>query len=79
MHLHEPLAVQDLLAACRFAVQPNDDLNLACLLVSPLIGWDQDQLRALAFGRAGRLWRELRSGRARMSIWAKRTRRCQSC
>ena len=61
LHLHEPLAVQDLLAACRFAVQPNDDLNLACLLVSPLIGWDQDQLRALAFGRAGRLWRELRS------------------
>ncbi len=61
LHLHEPLAVQDLLAACRFAVQPNDDLNLACLLVSPLIGWDQDQLRALAFGRTGRLWRELRS------------------
>ena len=51
LHLHEPLAVQDLLAACRFAVQPNDDLNLACLLVSPLIGWDQEQLRALAFGR----------------------------
>jgi len=61
LHLHEPLAVQDLLAACRFAVQPNDDLNLACLLVSPLIGWDQEHLRALAFGRPGRLWRELRS------------------
>ena len=45
LHLHEPLAVQDLLAAVRFAVQPNDDLNLACLLVSPLIGWDQEQLR----------------------------------
>ena len=53
LHLHEPLAVQDLLAACRFAVQPNDDLNLACLLVSPLIGWDQEQLRALAYGRKG--------------------------
>jgi ATP-dependent helicase/nuclease subunit A len=60
LHLHEPLAVQDLLAACRFAVQPNDDLSLACLLVSPLIGWDQEQLRALAFGRKGSLWRELR-------------------
>ncbi len=60
LQLHEPLAVQDLLAACRFAVQPNDDLNLACLLVSPLIGWDQEQLRALAYDRPGRLWRELR-------------------
>ena len=60
LHLHEPLAVQDLLAAVKFAVQPNDDLSLACLLVSPLIGWDQEQLRTLAYGRKGRLWRELR-------------------
>jgi ATP-dependent helicase/nuclease subunit A len=60
LHLHEPLAVQDLLAAVKFAVQPNDDLSLACLLVSPLIGWDQDQLRALAYGRKSSLWRELR-------------------
>jgi ATP-dependent helicase/nuclease subunit A len=60
LHLHEPLAVQDLLAAVKFAVQPNDNLNLACLLVSPLIGWDQEQLRELAFGRKRSLWGELR-------------------
>ena len=60
LHLHEPLAVQDLLAAVKFAVQPNDDLSLASLLVSPLIGWDQDQLRDLAYARKGSLWRELR-------------------
>jgi ATP-dependent helicase/nuclease subunit A len=60
LHLHDPLAVQDLLAAVRFAVQPNDDLSLANLLVSPLIGWDQDMLRGLAYGRKGSLWRELR-------------------
>jgi ATP-dependent helicase/nuclease subunit A len=60
LHLHDPLAVQDLLAAVRFAVQPNDDLSLANLLVSPLIGWDQDQLRDLTFGRQGSLWRALR-------------------
>jgi ATP-dependent helicase/nuclease subunit A len=60
LHLHEPLVVQDLLAAIRFAVQPGDDLNLASLLVSPLIGWSQDQLRELAYGRKGSLWRELR-------------------
>jgi ATP-dependent helicase/nuclease subunit A len=63
LHLHEPLAVQDLLAAVKFAVQPNDDLSLACLLVSPLIGWDQEQLRNLAYDRKSSLWRELR-GRA---------------
>jgi len=62
LHLHEPLAVQDLLAACKFAVQPNDDLSLACVLVSPLLGWDQEQLRALAYGRKGSLWRALREG-----------------
>ena len=61
LHLHEPFAVKDLLAAVSFAVQPNDDLNLACLLVSPLIGWDQDALRALAHERKGSLWRELRA------------------
>jgi ATP-dependent helicase/nuclease subunit A len=60
LHLHEPLAVQDLIAAIKFAVQPGDDLSLACLLVSPLIGWDQEQLRELAYGRKGTLWRSLR-------------------
>jgi ATP-dependent helicase/nuclease subunit A len=60
LHLHEPLAVQDLLAAVRFVVQPGDDLSLASLLVSPLIGWDQDRLRELAYGRGGTLWRALR-------------------
>jgi len=60
LHLHEPLAVQDLMATVRFAVQPNDDLSLACLLVSPLLSWDQDQLRDLAYDRKGSLWRELR-------------------
>jgi ATP-dependent helicase/nuclease subunit A len=67
LHLHEPLAVQDLLAACRFAVQPNDDLNLANLLVSPLLGWDQEQLRALAYDRKGSLWRELRERQGEFS------------
>ncbi|MDQ3471936.1 MAG: UvrD-helicase domain-containing protein, partial [Pseudomonadota bacterium] len=60
LHLHEPLAVQDLLAAVRFVVQPGDDLSLANLLVSPLLGWDQKQLFELAHGRKSSLWRELR-------------------
>ncbi len=56
LHLHRPLAVKDLLAAVIFAVQPLDDLNLANLLVSPLVGWTQEQLYAAAFRRTGSLW-----------------------
>jgi ATP-dependent helicase/nuclease subunit A len=58
--LTAPLAVRDLLAAVRFAVQPLDDLNLAALLVSPLFGWDQDALFAAAHGREGSLWPRVR-------------------
>ena len=61
LHLSKPFAVRDLLAAVAFAVQPLDDLNLANLLVSPLVGWSQEQLFDLAHGREKRpLWRVLR-------------------
>ena len=59
--LSAPLAVQDLLAAARFAVQPHDDLNLAALLVSPLFGWSQDELFAAAHQRSGSLWQSVRT------------------
>jgi ATP-dependent helicase/nuclease subunit A len=60
LRLTQPLAVQDLLALLRFALQPGDDLSLAALLVSPFLGWTQDDLYALAFKRRGTLWRTLR-------------------
>ncbi len=63
LSLSAPLAVQDLLAAARFAAQPLDDLNLASLLVSPLLGWSQDELYDAAFGRSGALWPHLRATR----------------
>lgn len=44
LRLNAPIAVQDLLACIRFALQPDDDLTLASLLVSPLVGWSQDDL-----------------------------------
>ena len=57
LRLTEPLAVMDLLAAVRFAVQPEDDLNLACLLRSPLMGWSDAQLLAASDRPKGRsLW-----------------------
>ncbi|MES2156727.1 MAG: double-strand break repair helicase AddA [Pseudomonadota bacterium] len=59
LRLNAPLAVRDLLAALRFAVQPDDELNLAALLVSPLIGWTQDELMHRLIGRKGGLWRHL--------------------
>ena len=60
LRLNAPLAVQDLLAAIRFALQPEDDLSLAALLVSPLIGWSQEELMAAAVRERGGLWRHLR-------------------
>jgi len=70
LHLHKPLAVKDLLSAITFAVQPLDDLNLASLLVSPLIGWSQDQLYGLAYGRQRKLWNELATRREEQTHWA---------
>ena len=62
LRLGDPLAVKDVMAALRFAAQPLDDLSLANLLVSPLIGWTQDDLLAHAPRPAGvRLWDHLRT------------------
>ena len=55
LRLTAPLGVKDLLAAVRFAVQREDDLSLAALLLSPLFGWDEDRLYRVAFGRRGAL------------------------
>ena len=60
LRLTQPMAVQDLLALARFALQPDDDLTLAALLVSPLVGLDHDTLFALAHDRRARLWQALR-------------------
>ncbi len=59
LRLNAPIVVMDLLACMRFVLQPLDDLNLASLLVSPLIGWTQDTLYERAKGRRGDLWGHL--------------------
>ena len=64
LRLGAPLAVKDLMAALRFAAQPLDDLSLACLLVSPLIGWSQEQLLEYGYREKGiALWDHLRRSR----------------
>lgn len=60
LNLGEELAIQDLLAMARFVLLPQDDLNLACLLKSPLIGLDEDKLFGLAWNRKTHLWQALR-------------------
>lgn len=59
LRLNAPLSVQDLLAAIRFVLQPEDDLSLASLLVSPLLGWGQDRLMEAAPRGSGSLWQHL--------------------
>ena len=59
MVLAEQIAVMDLVALGRFLLLPADDLTLACVLKSPLIGLDEDALFGLAYGRDGTLWAAL--------------------
>lgn len=51
LSLAEHLAVQDLVALGRVLLLPEDDLSLACLLKSPLVGLGEDDLLVLAHGR----------------------------
>ena len=68
LRLNAPLSVQDLLAAIRFVLQPADDLSLAALLVSPLIGWSQERLMLAAPPRTGSLWRHISATEPREDI-----------
>jgi ATP-dependent helicase/nuclease subunit A len=62
LKLSASLAVQDLIACINFALQPDDDLSLACILVSPLVGWSQEQLLEHGHREAGTmLWEHLRA------------------
>jgi len=81
LNLGEELAIQDLLALARFVLLPQDDLNLAALLKSPLVGLNEEQLFTLAYKRTGHLWRALREkarepafafAHERLSAWLRR-------
>lgn len=60
IRLKNEIAVMDLMALGRFVLLPEDDLNLAALLRSPVVGLSEDELFALCHRRQGRLWRALR-------------------
>lgn len=61
LYLSKPLAVQDLLTTIRFVLQPDDDLNLATLLTSPLMELNHDDLLAHGYRtKKISLWQHIR-------------------
>jgi ATP-dependent helicase/nuclease subunit A len=80
--LRDSLAAMDLVAAGRAALRPEDDLTLATVLKSPLIGLDDDDLLAIAPRRAGSLFDALAAAgeprfagaRERLETWRRRAR-----
>lgn len=60
LHLGGEMAVKDIGAVLAFLATPEDDLALAEALRSPLLGWTEQQLYALAQPRKGYLWQALR-------------------
>jgi ATP-dependent helicase/nuclease subunit A len=65
LRLIEQIAVQDLLALCDVLLLPEDDLQLAALLKSPLCGLTEEELYELARGRVLPLWWRLLEERGR--------------
>ncbi len=63
LKLGAEMAVRDLASLMSFLATPEDDLALAEVLRSPLLGWTEDQLYRLAQPRKGYLWAALRSVR----------------
>ncbi|MDO1557858.1 double-strand break repair helicase AddA [Brevundimonas sp. 2R-24] len=59
--LSEHLALQDMAALARACLSPWDELVLAAVLKSPVYGFDDDQLYALAYGRKKTLWDTLQA------------------
>jgi ATP-dependent helicase/nuclease subunit A len=60
MVVTDSIAVMDLMALAQTALLPDDDLTLATVLKSPLVGLDEDALYDLAHDRGDKsLWRSL--------------------
>ena len=83
LKLRDHIAVMDLIAAGHAALTEGDDLTLACVLKSPLIGLDEDALYALAADRSASLAAALaasldpdaQAARRRIESWRDRSER----
>lgn len=54
LKLYDDIAIKDLLAVLQFIILPNDDLTLACVLKSPLIGLTDEQIFEFAHNRGSK-------------------------
>ncbi len=70
IRITEQIGVMDLIALSRFVLLAEDDLNLAALLRSPLIGFSDEDLFDLANPRKSGLWNELIVRRADRAVFA---------
>ena len=70
IRLTEQIAVMDVLALLDVLLLPADDLALAALLKSPLVGLDEDALFALAHGRDASLHGALMAYRGGQGVFA---------
>jgi len=71
MRLLDEIAVMDLMAFASFLLLPDDDLNLAALLKSPLVGATEEELFTLAADRGeASLWAHLGALAARSERFA---------
>ncbi|HEY1710107.1 MAG TPA: double-strand break repair helicase AddA [Rhizomicrobium sp.] len=70
MQLTEQIAAMDLIALGRFALLPEDDLNLATLLRSPFARVDETALFQLSHNRKRSLWAELAQRRTERPEYA---------
>lgn len=77
--LTDHIAVMDLLALGQFILLPEDDLTLACVLRSPLIGLSEEDLFTLSYGRVGNLWSSLRHKATESSSYEFAYRWLSSC
>ncbi|HJS86863.1 MAG TPA: double-strand break repair helicase AddA, partial [Acetobacteraceae bacterium] len=71
MALTDQPAVQDMLALADALLLPQDDLQFACFLTSPLGDLSDDSLMALALDRSGPLWETLRARAAERPDWGR--------
>lgn len=70
MKLRQEIAIMDMLAAARFGLQPRDDLTLAALLKSPLVGISEDELFDLCHPRGNKtVWSHLHDVRPDLVAW----------
>lgn len=77
--LTEHIAIIDLMALADALLLPDDDLALAIALKSPLFGWDDETLFALAYGRKRPLRAELAARAAEQPLFAEALARLDRC